>query len=148
MAEKKTERQRKKEVAQYFYCHTQLSQKEISEKVGVSEVTISRWVNKENWDTLKSSVTITRQEQITRTYNQIAAVNKRIAEEQNGIPTNADADLLTKLANVIDKLERETSISETVNVSIQFLEWIRKVDTDKAKELSAYFDNYIKHLLN
>lgn len=146
----KNERARKKELAKYFYCHTNISQKEIAEKVGVSAVTISKWANdpKENWDGLKTSITITKQEQLGRVYQQIAAINNKIIEEQQGIPTGTDADVLAKLAAVVERLEKETSIAEIVSVSIQFLEWLRQIDTEKAKELSSLFDSFIKDLLN
>ncbi|HMM16304.1 MAG TPA: DUF1804 family protein [Petrimonas sp.] len=145
----KSERERKKELAKHFYCNTNLSQKEIAEKVGISEPTLSKWTNdkKENWDALKASFTITKQEQLSRTLNQIAAINKKIAEEQKGIPTNADADILAKLAAVIERMEKETSITDVVSVSIKFLDWLRLVDTSKAKELSSLFDAFIKDLI-
>ncbi|HQB47422.1 MAG TPA: DDE transposase family protein [Bacteroidales bacterium] len=143
----KAERIRKKELAQFFFCNSNLSQKEIAEKVGISEVSMSRWVREGRWDTLKASITITRQEQLNRVYRQIAAINKKIVEEQEGIPTSADADVLAKLAAVVERLEKETSITDVVSVSMKFLDWLRKIDTEKAKELSYLFDAFIKDLL-
>lgn len=143
----KAERIRKKELAQFFFCNSNLSQKEIAEKVGISEVSMSRWVREGRWDTLKASITITRQEQLNRVYQQIAAINKKIVEEQEGIPTGADADVLAKLAAVVERLEKETSITDVVSVSMKFLDWLRKIDTEKAKELSYLFDAFIKDLL-
>lgn len=145
--ETKQERTRKKELAQFFYCNSQLSQKEIAEKVGTSEVSMSKWVREGKWDTLKASITITRQEQLNRVYQQISAINNKITEEQKGIPTGADADVLAKLAAVVERLEKETSITDVVSVSMKFLDWLRKIDTEKAKELSALFDAFIKDLL-
>lgn len=143
----KAERIRKKELAQFFFCNSNLSQKEIAEKMGISEVSMSRWVREGRWDTLKASITITRQEQLNRVYRQIAAINKKIVEEQEGIPTSADADVLAKLAAVVERLEKETSITDVVSVSMKFLDWLRKIDTEKAKELSYLFDAFIKDLL-
>jgi len=145
--ETKQERTRKKELAQFFYCNSQLSQKEIAEKVGTSEVSMSKWVREGKWDTLKASITITRQEQLNRVYQQISAINNKITEEQKGIPTGADADVLAKLAAVVERLEKETSITDVVSVSMKFLDWLRKIDTEKAKELSGLFDAFIKDLL-
>jgi ERCC4-type nuclease len=108
---------------------------------------MSRWVREGRWDTLKASITITRQEQLNRVYRQIAAINKKIVEEQEGIPTSADADVLAKLAAVVERLEKETSITDVVSVSMKFLDWLRKIDTEKAKELSYLFDAFIKDLL-
>ncbi len=148
-AQTKGERVRKKELAQFFYTNSNLSQKEIAEKVGVSEVTMSRWVKASSgeWDRLKASITITREEQLSRVYQQIAAINNKIVEEQKGIPTGSDADVLAKLAAVVERLEKETSITDVVSVSMKFLSWLRKIDTEKAKELSGLFDAFIKDLL-
>lgn len=145
--ETKVERTRKKELAQFFHCNSQLSQKEIAVKVGISEVSMSKWVREGKWDTLKASVTITRQEQLSRVYQQITAINNKIIDEQKGIPTGSDADVLSKLAAVVERLEKETSIADVVSVSMKFLDWLRKIDTDKAKELSGLFDSFIKDLL-
>lgn len=147
MADTKQEKTRKKELAKFFYCQSQLSQKEIAEKVGISEQSISKWVNLEKWDTLKASITITKQEQLSRVYDQITALNNRIREEQKGIPSGADADILSKLAAVVEKLEKETSITDIVSVSMKFLEWLRRIDNNKAKELSGLFDAFIRDLL-
>lgn len=143
----KQDRNRKRELARFFYCNANLTQKEIATKVGVSEQSITRWIKEENWDKLKASITITKQEQISRVYQQIAAINKKITEEQQGIPTGADADVLAKLAAVVERLEKETSIADVVSVSIKFLEWLRQSDSEKAKELSSLFDAFIKDLL-
>lgn len=143
----KQERARKKELAKFFFCNSQLSQKEIAAKVGISEITMSKWAKSESWDTFKASITITKQEQLSRVYNQIAAINNKIVEVQRGIPTGADADILSKLAAVVERLEKETSITDVVSVSMKFLEWVRKIDTAKAKELSGLFDSFIKDLL-
>lgn len=143
----KQEKINKRELAKFFYCNANLSQKEIAKKVGASEQSISKWIKEEKWDTLKASITITKQEQISRVYQQISAINNRIVEEQKGIPTGADADVLAKLAAVVERLEKETSIADVVSVSIKFLEWLRQCDNDKAKELSALFDAFIKDLL-
>lgn len=147
MAKTKEERIRKKDLARFFYCNASLTQKEIASKVGVSEQSITRWIKEENWEKLKASITITKQEQISRVYQQIAAINRKITEEQKGIPNVADADVLAKLAAVIERLEKETSIADVVSVSIKFLEWLRKSDNEKAKELSGLFDAFIKDLL-
>lgn len=143
----KAERTRKKDLAYFFYCNSQLSQKEIAAKVNCSEVSMSKWIKEGNWEVAKSSLTITRQEQLSRVYMQIAAINNKITDEQRGVPTGSDADVLSKLASVVERLEKETSITDVISVSMKFLEWLRKVDTAKAKELSGLFDAFIKDLL-
>lgn len=51
------------------------------------------------------------------------------------------------MAAAIEKMEKETGIADIISVSKGILDWIRKTDTEKAKELSFYFDAYIKDRL-
>lgn len=103
----------KREWAQLLYTKEHISQKEIAERVGVSQQTMSRWVTKFKWDELKASITITREEQLKNLYRQLSEMNKAISErEGNKYPTAAEADTITKLASAIDKLESETGLNE------------------------------------
>ena len=54
----------KKEWAKLLFTKENLTQGEIAERVGVSRVTINKWANTENWELLKVSITITREEQL------------------------------------------------------------------------------------
>ena len=56
--------EQKKDWAKMLYTKETLTQAEIAERVGVSRVTVNNWINKENWEQLKASVTITREEQL------------------------------------------------------------------------------------
>ena len=68
---------------------------------------------------------------------------KRPLEEVSAI-----VGLLKKyLLESIEKMEKETGIADIISVSKGILDWIRKTDTEKAKELSFYFDAYIKDRL-
>ena len=135
----------KKEWAQLLYINEHLSQKEVAERVKVSKVTMNKWVKDGKWDEMKASLTITREEQLKRLYNQIAALNKEIAERENQrYATASESDTLSKLASAINKMEIEIGLADIISVSRRFLEWVRKVNVDKAKELSGLFDGFIK----
>ena len=60
MADKMTNEQRK-EWAKLLFVKENLTQAEIAERVGVSRVTVNKWINTENWEHLKVSVTITKE---------------------------------------------------------------------------------------
>jgi transcriptional regulator with XRE-family HTH domain len=139
----------KKEWAKLLFIKDNLTQVEISERTGISKNTICKWVNKEKWELEKASLTVTRQEQLGRLYQQIAEKNDDIAKREVGkrFPTSQEADTLNKLASAIEKMERECSLSDVISVSVDFLNWLRKHDLGKAQELSSYFDMYIKDLI-
>ena len=128
-----------------LYLKEHLTQAEVAERVGVSKQTLCKWVKTE----LKASVSLTREEQLANLYRQVAEINKTIAGRKDGerFATSKEADTINKLATAIEKMEKETGIADIISVSKGILGWIRKTDTEKAKELSFYFDAYIKDRL-
>ena len=103
----------------------------------------------EKWEELKTSVSLTREEQLGNLYRQVAEINKAIAARPDGerFATSKEAATINKLAAAIEKMEKETGISDIISVSKGFLDWLRRTDIAKAKELSNYFDAYIKDRL-
>jgi hypothetical protein len=106
---------------------------------------VSRWAQAENWDQLRVSITITREEQLRNLYRQLSAINQVIAErEGQKYATPSEADTIGKLAAAINKMENDTGIADIVSVSKKFLTWIRKTDLPKAQEFVPWFDAFIK----
>lgn len=139
----------KKEWAKTLYLKEGLTQQEIADKVGVSRQTVIRWVQKEKWEDLKTSLTITRQEQISLLYRQVSEINKAIAGRMEGerFATSKEADVLGKLAAAINKMETEVGIKDICEVGTKFLEWLRLIDLDKAKDIAILYDAFIKDSL-
>jgi DNA-directed RNA polymerase specialized sigma subunit len=136
----------KKDWAKLLYIKENLTQAEIAERVGISKVSINKWVKEGKWELEKASLTVTRQEQLSRLYQQIAEINNAIAARKEGerYANSKEADAINKIAAAIEKMERDTGLSDIISVSVEFLNWLRKYDLSKAQELSAYFDMYIK----
>mgnify|MGYP002601704983 CR=1 FL=1 len=68
--------EQKKAWAKTLYTRETLTQAEIAERVGVSRVTVNNWIGKGNWEQLKASITITREEQLKNLYRQLAELKK------------------------------------------------------------------------
>lgn len=145
MGETLTNRQ-KKDFAKSLYLREHITQKEIAERVGISAVTVNKWVNAEGWEKLKASLSVTRDEQLANMYNQIAEINTNIAKREEGAryPNSKESDIINKIAATIERLERETGVADIISVSRGLLDFIRKSDPDKAREISYYLDAYIK----
>ncbi len=139
----------KKEWAKTLYLKEHLTQAEVAERVGVSKQTLCKWVKLEKWEELKTSVSLTREEQLANLYRQVAEINKAIAGRKDGerFATSKEAGTVNQLAEAIERMVREPGVSDIISVSKGFLDWLRKTDIDKAKELSLYFDAYIKDRL-
>lgn len=141
--------QQKKDIARQLFVKGEFTQAEIAEKVGVSKVTINKWVKAENWDKEKISIAASRQEQLKKFYNQLAEINNTIERRPEGqrFATPAEADAISKLTKAIENLEKETSLTDTITVITEILEWLRPQNIEKAKEFSGIFDLYIKSKL-
>jgi uncharacterized protein YjcR len=139
----------KKEWAAMLYLKENLTQAEIAEKVGVSKVTMNKWVKAEKWEERKAGITLTREEQINNLYRQVAEINDVIKGREKGkrYATNAEADTLSKLAGAIKKMETETGIADIISVGTRFIEFLRPIDLDKAKDFTRLFDIFIKQNL-
>lgn len=145
MAMTKKEANQKRELAKMLFLHEAVTQKEIAERIGVSEVTVSKWAKADNWDSLKVSVTITKDEQLKSLYRQLAAINNEIAgRDGQKYATPAEADAISKLANAIGKMESDVGVSDIISVAKKFLTWMRKFNLVKAQELTPLFDSFIK----
>ncbi|MBS1535320.1 MAG: hypothetical protein JST78_09600 [Bacteroidetes bacterium] len=64
--------------AKQLYVNEYLTQKEVSERVGVPEKTISKWRDKGNWDTLRTSMFVTKDVQLKKLYAQLDSIQKDI----------------------------------------------------------------------
>jgi transcriptional regulator with XRE-family HTH domain len=131
-----------------LFTYECLTQKEIAGRVGVSEVTISKWAKADSWESLKVSITITKEEQLKNLYRQLAAINEQIASRPDKrFATAAEADTISKLANAIDKMESDIGVADIVSVGKKFLMWLRKFDVTRAVELTPLYDSFIKENL-
>lgn len=139
----------KKEWAKTLYLRENLTQQEIADRVGCSRATVSNWVRAGKWEEQKVGITLTRQEQVGNLYRQVAEINRTIADRPEGerFATSKEADILGKLAAAISKMEQEIGIADTISVLTSFIEWLRPLDLEKAKEITRFADAYIKDKL-
>lgn len=144
---KSLELEQKKEWAKLLFLKENITQQEIADRVGVSRITINKWVKE--WENLKLNLLQTREERISSTLAQLDELDRSIADKEAGkrFPTASEADIRRKLTADLEALEQDASIRDIYNVSRGLLDWLRQVDLERAKELSDYFDAYIKEKL-
>jgi transcriptional regulator with XRE-family HTH domain len=141
----------KKEWAKLLYLKENFTQKEIASKVGVTEKTLSKWVNDkdDNWERMKASIIITKEEELRRLYDQLKAMNDAIVKRPEGerYANSKEADTLSKLSVTIRNMETDIALSDVIEVSKRVVNWLRRIDFEKAKEITILFDNYIRDIL-
>lgn len=136
----------KREKAKSLYLTGQYSQKEIAELVDTREQTISKWKEEEDWDSLKTSLLTTRENELRRLYKMLQILNDDIdTRAEHKIPINSkEADAVLKLTSAIKNLELETSIADKVEVGTAFINLVRKENIELAKTITHWFDIFLK----
>ncbi|GAB6010806.1 helix-turn-helix domain-containing protein [Viscerimonas tarda] len=136
----------KKDWAKMLYTKEYLTQQEIADRVGVSRITINKWINAGNWEQLKVSITITKEEQLKNLYRQLQELNESIIKKPEGerYATASEADTITKLANAIKKMETDLSLAEITSAFGGFVNWLRTLNPNPIKEMAPYLDAYVK----
>ncbi len=146
MAEKLTTQQ-KKEWAKTLYTKEGVTiQKQLAEKVGVSENTVSRWVRDEQWEKFRNNMLLTREEQMQNLLQELVELNEFIKDRPKGerFATSKEGDVRRKLIKDIKDLETKASLSETIHTATQFTKWLSALDLKKAKEVGDLFNSFIK----
>lgn len=82
-------------------------------------------------------------------YRQVAEINGKIAEKPEGerFANSTEADILGKLSAAIRKMETDIGIADVISVQTKFIEFLRPIDLEKAKEITQLSDAFIKSLL-
>lgn len=149
MAEKNITIKQKKDYAKVLITKEKLTQKEAAERVGVSTVTMNKWFKEGQWDKLQKNFLLTREEQMGLLLNELSAINEHIQTFPEGqrFADSKLGDVRRKLVKDIKELETKAALPEIIHACTGLLEFIRKVDLEKAQELSTYVDAFIKSKL-
>ena len=134
----------KKEWAKLLYLQGDMSQKEIAQKVETSEQTLCKWIKLEGWEHQRTSLIITKENQLCLIYDQLAMLNKAIKDSTTGYATPPQADTLIKYSAAIRSLETEVALADVIEVAKRFVNFLRPIDIEKAKEVTRLFDAFIK----
>lgn len=143
-------KEQQKDFARTLYLtDTGASQKELAQRVGVSEQTMGKWIEKEGWAKLRRSKLATRQKELANAYEQLERLNMVIMsrEEHLRFPNNKEADIQVKLASQIRQLETQLSVADVIDVGMHFVQHVRQVAPDKTTEVLELYDSFLKTLL-
>jgi hypothetical protein len=119
----------KVELGRIYYVVNGLTAKESADKVGTSEQTFGKWIEKYGWKSLKAA-------EISKSENLIAALEDdiiRIREQakKEDRPINAqEADAIYKTSLTIRNLSKDFGIDVYNAVLQEFINYSREVDTD------------------
>lgn len=146
MAKKELTIAHKKEWAQLLFTAGELTQKDIANKVGTTEKTMSKWVNDGRWETLRKSMLTTKTEVLRNLYDLLDKINKKLKEDESFGDTKI-ADMYVKYTAAINNLETETSIGQIIEVGRMFVNWLQVIDPVFALAVVNNLDAFIKERL-
>lgn len=144
-------KEQKRDYAKTLYLTERgITQKEIAERTSVTEATVCSWIKKFGWDTMRTSLLTTKDEQLAMLYAQLAEANNAIANRDAGqrFASAKEADALLKLTAAINRLETETNIGDKMSIGREFLVYVRRVSNfEMSKEIGRLYNDFIKSIL-
>ena len=146
--------QDKKATAKALYL-SGMSMEEIAGKVGVTRPTVSSWCSDDGWKEARAAKNITRPELVNKLLLAIDNLIEQVNEKKDPALLASLGDKLSKLSSVIQKLDKKTSVVDTIEVFIAFSKWLEfRAQTDKEitpellKVINRYQDIYIAEQFN
>lgn len=137
--------QEKKEKARALYLNSSFNHKEIASQVGVTEKTLRKWRDDEEWETLKELKTITRSNLLQDAYGQLKTINSQIEElDKSDIKTlKMLFDAKAVLGKEIDRLS-ESPLHVYIGVSDEFINWVGSNYPKELKNITSLTYEFIE----
>jgi DNA-binding transcriptional MerR regulator len=135
----------KQEWARLMYMKEEKNTDEVAAITGLDPAIIRTWAAEGCWQEVRRTMATSRHYQLEKLYELLEQLTGKMnaTEEIN----SKDADLLVKYTTAIKNLDLDTGIPQVVEVATLFTTWLRKHDTDQARNIAMQFDAFIKHRL-
>ena len=131
------------EVARILYLTTDKTQKEICDVVGWTEKTFTEQKRKQNWNELRDTKSLTKQQIISMLHVQTLKIVDA-AKNENRLLSAREVDSIAKLTSSIDKLEKKATIETYIEVFEEYNRWLMSVNIDFAQRNNQYQDSFIQ----
>lgn len=130
---------------QIYLTDSKINQKQLAEKIGVTEKTIASWIKKGSWEDKRVSLLTTKSNQLSFFYTQLDNLNKVINERENAYADSKEASTIINITAAIKNLETETSIGDIIQVAKDFIQYVAGADYEQSKTITKLFDEYINY---
>lgn len=132
-----TRKQVEKDLAKILFVNEGLSQKEIAERLKLTEKTVGRWRKDDDWDKLKTSMLVTKDNQLTGLYKQLENVINEIQTRPivRDIPNHLTKPYKLKDADGHERLEYPVYNAEDYPILIG--NFPNSKDTDMISKLTT-----------
>ncbi len=154
MAEKQNKEKagiRVKDPQKYEYAYLlymqKVPQKEIAERVGVSQQTLSKWKEDGGWELKRVAKTVSRDQIINKV---LLRINEMLDREEE-----FNADEFSKAANQLSKLKQGCTIDDIADILTRFGDWVieqsasdKTITTEFVQQLTQLQDKYLLNRIN
>ena len=139
----------KKERAQQLYLQDQHTQKEIAQKVGVSQQTMVKWATDGKWDEKRKSLMVTTEEILRDLIDTLDHMRKeaKTAATDNDPSTKPDSDGIYKMTLAIRKLQDKSGLGDIIIIMQQFIKFVQLEDHALSQSITKWADLFIKSKL-
>ncbi|NLB80389.1 MAG: helix-turn-helix domain-containing protein [Clostridiaceae bacterium] len=144
----------RKELARLYFMRGE-TQKSIANKVGVTEKTVSRWVDKEGWAEKRAAENITRPELVNKLLITINKLIEQVNESDDPDLISGLGDKLSKLSTTIEKLDKKANVVDAIEVFMAFGKWMQyrssfdsEITPELLKAINKYQDLYISEQIS
>lgn len=141
----KKELEQKKELARLYFMQGE-SQKNISNKIGISETTISRWAKADSWESRRGALNVTRPEIVNKNLILISRLLDKLNTEDIELKDIGKiVDQISKLAAAIERIDKKANVVDAIEVFSALNMWMEKRmqwDSEITPELLRVFNHY------
>lgn len=138
MKEKKPQNGRDNKLLAYeLFVNNGLKAARICEMLGIAASQMSKWVNECGWKELQEAMHTTVENNKKTNLKLISDIQKEIKNE-NRVITSKEADIILKLANANEKMDKKADLSHYVEVGKEFCEYLRGLPEIEEWQEEAY----------
>jgi len=135
----------KQYLAKIIFTREHLDQKIVAQRVGVSEKTMSKWVNEGKWHDLRKRLLLAKEEQINTLYEQLENLNIAIKATDKKHADSKQADILIKITASIRNLETDLAIADLIESGIRFIKYMQQVGTtQQVMDIADNWNSFIQ----
>jgi hypothetical protein len=117
----------------------------IADTLGITDNELEQWMTEDKWMANKKSLLTTKHQQLQRLYDSLETLTTPKADAKTD---PKDIEQILKFTHAIKNLETDTSVGQIFEVGKLFIDWLCKADREKARDIVALYDQFIREQLN
>ncbi|MCD6010647.1 MAG: helix-turn-helix protein [Flavipsychrobacter sp.] len=134
----------KKQQARNLYLQSDLTQAQIADIIGVSQKTVSQYVNENKWQLLKDRAKQMPALFLEQMIGELEDINQVIASRPKGErhPTLQEAEVRRKIMYSMASVKERQSVGTHIEAVINFLAHVAEENPEHARLIARYSDQY------